>query len=59
VDIAIIYVALGDREQAITMLKQAYSEHSQSLLLLKTDPWLDGLRADPRIQELIKKIGFS
>lgn len=59
VDLAIIYVAMGDRGQAMAMLQQAYREHSQSLLLLKTDPWFDPLRADPRFQELIKKIGFG
>jgi TolB-like protein/Flp pilus assembly protein TadD len=59
VDLAIIYIALGNREQAIQMLQQAYREHTQKLLHLKTDPWLDPLRNDPRFQELIRKIGFD
>ena len=43
----------------VEVLQQAYRERSESLLLLKTDPWLDPLRGDARFQELIKRIGFG
>ena len=58
-DIAVVYVALGEREQALAWLEKAYAAHAHDLLSLDADPWWDGLRADKRFQELRRKNGLA
>jgi serine/threonine-protein kinase len=49
---------VGDREQAFQWLEKAYREHSQSLTLsLLIEPAFDGFRADPRFQDLLRRMG--
>jgi hypothetical protein len=43
---------------AIVWLEKAYKERSDFLLVLKVDPLFDGLRPDPRFQDLLRRIGF-
>jgi TolB-like protein/DNA-binding winged helix-turn-helix (wHTH) protein/Tfp pilus assembly protein PilF len=50
------YLRLGQKEQAIEWLSKACDEHTIFVLFIKTDPLYDGLRADPRFQELLKRI---
>jgi hypothetical protein len=51
--------ALGHREPAIRFLYQAYEERSPLLAHMKTDPmYSDQLRADPRFQELLRRVGL-
>ncbi len=56
--IAAIYAGLGDREQMFHYLDAAYREHSHWLLWLKRDPRWDEFRADPRFENLVRKIGL-
>lgn len=56
--LAKIYDGLGDRRRAVRFLNQAFEEHSPLMAHLKTDPmYSDNLRADPRFQELIRRVG--
>lgn len=55
-NIAIIYLGLGDNEQALTFLYKAYFSHDPWLEHLKVDPRLDPLRVDSRFQELLRMI---
>jgi tetratricopeptide (TPR) repeat protein len=55
---AIIYVGLGEKEQAFAWLERAYQEHATRLAFLKVDPRLDPLRSDPRFRELLQRIGI-
>jgi len=57
--IALIYLALGDKDQAFAWLEQAYNERDEELGLLKVDPMLDGLRADPRFMSLLERVGLG
>ena len=45
--IAAIYLALGDTDQAIELLKQDYEEQDNRMNQLKIDPVMDPLRSDP------------
>jgi len=54
--IATIYAALGDKDQALAQLEQAYNQHSFLLDFLKVDPELDPLRSDPRFQDLLRRM---
>ncbi len=56
--IAVIYAALGDKDQAIARLDQAYAEGSFFMYMLKVDPELDSLRSEPRFQDLLRRMNF-
>jgi tetratricopeptide (TPR) repeat protein len=56
---ALIYTGLGDRDQAFAWLEKAYDEHDRSLLQLKSSPWFESLRSDPRFTDLLQRIGLA
>ncbi|HEV2201829.1 MAG TPA: protein kinase [Bryobacteraceae bacterium] len=56
--LATVYIALGDKDQAIARLEQAYAEHSFMIAGTKVDPELNPLRSDPRFQALLRKLNF-
>jgi tetratricopeptide (TPR) repeat protein len=58
-EVATIYVALGDNEQAFQFLEKAYAEHSFHLIRLNVSPYLKPIRSDPRFQGLVHRIGLS
>ncbi len=46
---ALMFMGLGDKEQAIDALERAYREGAgNDLFTIKVDPMLDDLRGDPR-----------
>ena len=53
---AMAYEALGDREKAFHWLFAAYEDRACQLTFLKVDPRLDGLRADRRFADLLRKV---
>ncbi len=55
---ALIYMGLGDKNNSFQELDQAYAERSEYLVYLRTEPWADPLRGDPRFAELLAKLGF-
>jgi DNA-binding winged helix-turn-helix (wHTH) protein/TolB-like protein len=57
--IALIYAAIGDKDEAFQWLEQAYTEHDEDLCLLKVDPRLDSLRTDPRFASLLQRVGLA
>ena len=56
--IAMIYVALGDKEKAFTWLDEADKLRELNVLRLKVDPRFASLRSDPRFDDLMRRIGF-
>jgi serine/threonine protein kinase/Flp pilus assembly protein TadD len=58
VEIAIIYVGLGEKEQAFDWLEKAYRDHSPWLIWLNADPRFDRLHSDPRFADLLRRIGL-
>src|SRR5262249_20340647 len=58
-NIAIAYVGLGDKEQAFAWLERAYEDRSFYVTWISYDPQLDSLRSDPRLADLIKRLGSS
>jgi len=57
--IALIYVGLGDKEQAFAWLNRAYDERDNWLNYLKVEPRLDPLRSDARFTDLLRRVGLS
>jgi tetratricopeptide (TPR) repeat protein len=58
-NLAFVYVALGDIDQAFEELNRAADQRSPVLLWANVDPRLDEVRPDPRYRELTARIGLS
>jgi serine/threonine protein kinase/Tfp pilus assembly protein PilF len=54
--VARVYVALGEKENAMTWLRKAYDERSPQLPFLNVDPRWDPLRSDPQFQDLLRRM---
>jgi serine/threonine-protein kinase len=57
--VALVYAGMGDKEQAFSKLEQAFDERSHWLVWLNLDPRWDSLRADPRFDELKRRLGLG
>ena len=57
-EVATIYVALGNNEQAFQLLTKAYAEHSFHLVNLNVSPQFKSVRSDPRFQDLVQRLAF-
>jgi len=54
---ALVYLGLGDKEEALRWLEQSYQDRSGSDVgWIRVDPLLDPLRSDPRFEALAEKI---
>jgi eukaryotic-like serine/threonine-protein kinase len=53
-----IYLGLGENDRAMEYLEKAYEEHSHWLIYLHMDPSLDGMRDDPRFQQMLGRVGL-
>lgn len=58
-ELAVLYIGLGDKEDAIASLEKAYTAHDLQMQYLKIDPHYDSVRSDPRFVELMKKVGLA
>jgi DNA-binding winged helix-turn-helix (wHTH) protein/tetratricopeptide (TPR) repeat protein len=56
--IAGVHAALGEVDSGFACLDKAYEQHDLQLVSLKVDPSLDGMRADPRFDNLIRAVGI-
>ena len=48
----------GDRERAFAMLEQAHAEHDGGMNYVHYDPFLRGLRSDPRFEGLLRTMNL-
>src|SRR5262245_14624044 len=54
---ALVYVGLGQKEEALNFLEKAYKERDgYNVAFIKADPFLDPLRGDPRFAALVQDI---
>jgi len=53
------HIGIGDKDQAFVWLEKAYTEHSDTLTVLKVEPGFDSLRSDPRFQDLMRRVGLE
>jgi serine/threonine-protein kinase len=58
VQMALIYNALGQKDEALRWLEEAYRVHDGNMVLLKVFPAWDSLRSDPRFQDLLRRMNF-
>ena len=57
--VAVIYLALGNRDQAFDWIQKAFDDRSAWLVYLKVDPLFDGIRQDARFTDLMRRIGLN
>jgi tetratricopeptide (TPR) repeat protein len=57
--VALVYVALGEKDEAFEWLEKSYEKHEESLCSIGIDPKFDSIRDDPRFNALLKKIGLK
>lgn len=55
---AFAHVGVGERDEAIALLEKAYQDRNYRLRLLKAEPVWDSLRADPRFQDIQRRVGL-
>jgi tetratricopeptide (TPR) repeat protein len=54
---ALVYLGLGDKNEALHWLEQSYQDRAGSDIgYIRVDPLLDPLRGDPRFEALAEKI---
>lgn len=57
--LALIYAALGEKDQAFELLEKSYRDHTVDMLTLYYDPLIDNLRSDPRFADLQRRVGLK
>jgi TolB-like protein/Flp pilus assembly protein TadD len=57
--IALVYVGLGEKDQAFRWLDKAYEERCEYLVYLPSEPLGDPLRSDPRYTLFIRRLGLQ
>ena len=55
---AVVHLGLDEKDQAFAWLEKAYEERENRLAILAEDPVWDGLRSDPRFDNLLRRIGL-
>jgi Flp pilus assembly protein TadD len=58
-EFAIVNVGLGRSDQVIAWLERGFRESDPKLRRLKVDHRFDPVRADPRFQDLLRRLGLS
>ena len=58
-DVAKLYFSTGEVDQGFNWLNRAYAERGPSIYMMKADPFLDGIRSDPRYHELLKRMNLE
>jgi tetratricopeptide (TPR) repeat protein len=56
--VATVYAGSEDKEATLDWLEKAYEERGAWMIFLNVHPYFDFLRAEPRFQNLLKKIGL-
>ena len=57
-ELSVLYLALGQREEAFALLEKAYAVHDLQLGNLGVDASYDSLRGDPRFTDLMRRVGL-
>jgi adenylate cyclase len=56
--LAILCVALGNKDQAFEWIERAYEERDDRLVFIKVEPLSDDIRSDTRFADLVRRIGL-
>jgi len=56
--IGTLYTRAGKNDEALEWLEKAYEEHDGNMPYISVDPIFDGLRDDPRFQDLLRRLNL-
>ena len=56
--LALVYMALGDKDKAFSWLDQGVKDRSEHMLYLGLEPLVDPLRSDKRFNNLLREVGL-
>jgi len=56
--IGTLYTRAGKNDEALEWLEKAYEAHDPNMAYISVDPIFDGLRDDPRFQDLLRRMNF-
>jgi tetratricopeptide (TPR) repeat protein len=56
--VALVYTRLGEKAKALDWLERGFERRDTTMVSLAVDPRLDTLRAEPRFEELVRKMKF-
>jgi len=54
-----LYFFLGESDKGFEWLEESYSRRESDLLSIAVDDMFDGVRADPRYQSLMNRMGLT
>ena len=55
---ALVHAALGERNEALALLEEAWVRRSPWMALLRVEPGFDTLREEPRFNALLRRVGL-
>jgi serine/threonine protein kinase/cytochrome c-type biogenesis protein CcmH/NrfG len=55
---AFLHAKAGNPNEALNWLEMAYAERNSRLIFVNVDPEFQGMRTDPRFQDLLKRVGL-
>jgi tetratricopeptide (TPR) repeat protein len=58
-DIAAVYVALGEKEEAYKWLERAWADHGGAILAVPIRPVFRPLHSDARFQAMVRRLGLD
>jgi serine/threonine-protein kinase len=56
---ALVYIGMGRRDEAFSLLEECYGLRLANLAYLTTDPIYDGIRTDPRFVDLARRVNLT
>jgi hypothetical protein len=57
-EVAAFYAICGEPDRAFAWLEKAFERRTPGLLHVPVDPFFDPIRADPRIDDLCRRVGL-
>ncbi len=58
-NIALVYIGLGEPEEALAWLERAFEQRDGRMVFLKVEPKWNDLRGNPRFQDLLQRLSFT
>ena len=57
--IAQVHAIRGETDDAFAWLERAYDQRDAGISMVKSCPWFDNIKADPRWDEFLRKVGLA